>query len=283
MFGKKRIRCKIVNYSDGTILQRATDSNHKKKYFIGNMKYCNKDNTVLEFTVRKAQRVTKQLNKLYGNDVWVVLKVDTDPFEVLQMTVLVIFLCMAFIGAGAGCIKRIYDKVEYRNRTRTNVKLENKIRTEWVQTIDEQLDKDNPKTGEMFSTLIFYYTKYGVPLFGRAFTTIEDAQRKLKKYKKLAEGCEWDYVCNLSTADSTSSIDFTGYERTARDYSKALSFYYLYNNYDRLYKYSCYTQDEVEQHLSNIKESYHQYPLIDAASPSKRLKTFVTEPKYKRI
>lgn len=51
MFGKKRIRCKIVNYSDGTILQRATDSNHKKKYFIGNMKYCNKDNTVLEFTV----------------------------------------------------------------------------------------------------------------------------------------------------------------------------------------------------------------------------------------
>ena len=199
------------------------------------------------------------------------------------MTVLVIFLCMAFIGAGAGCIKRIYDKVEYRNRTRTNVKLENKIRTEWVQTIDEQLDKDNPKTGEMFSTLIFYYTKYGVPLFCRAFTTIEDAQRKLKKDKKLAEGCEWDYVCNLSTADSTSSIDFTGYERTARDYSKALSFYYLYNNYDRLYKYSCYTQDEVEQHLSNIKESYHQYPLIDAASPSKRLKTFVTEPKYKRI
>ena len=82
MFGKKRIRCKIVNYSDGTILQRATDSNHKKKYFIGNMEYCNKDNTVLEFTVRKAQRVTKQLNKLYGNDVWVVLKVDTDPFEV---------------------------------------------------------------------------------------------------------------------------------------------------------------------------------------------------------
>lgn len=199
------------------------------------------------------------------------------------MTALIICLCIALIGAGAGLIKRTYNKVEYRNRTRTNVKLENKIRAKWIQTINEQFDKDNPKTGEMFSTLISYYTKYGVPLFGRVIGTLSDAQRKLKKDKKLAEGCEWDYVSGLSVTGLPNSIDFTGYERTAKDYSKALSYYYFYDNYSRLYEYSCYTPKDVEQHLNDLKSLYYKHPLLDDVSPSERLKTFITEPRYKKI
>lgn len=82
MFGENRIRCKIVNYSDSTILQQITDEKHKKKFIIGNIKDSNKDNIILEFTTRKAQKIVKQLNKLYGNDVWSVVNIDTDPFEV---------------------------------------------------------------------------------------------------------------------------------------------------------------------------------------------------------
>lgn len=34
MFGENRIRCKIVNYSDSTILQQITDEKHKKSSLL---------------------------------------------------------------------------------------------------------------------------------------------------------------------------------------------------------------------------------------------------------